>query len=116
MRNKIKIVTLAGLGSPVKWLPDLNPGGGIPNGDISYVAGVLAPFLVRLFVFALVMISLVMLLTGGIMWITGKGEKEPMAKAKATVTYAIIGLAIGLGSFIIVNIIGGFFNFNPFVF
>lgn len=46
------------------------------------------------------------------MWITGGGNKEGMAKAKATVTYAIVGLVLGLSSVIILKFIGNFFKFG----
>lgn len=50
------------------------------------------------------------LIYGGIRWIMSGGDKEGTAKAKGTVTAALIGLAIVLGSWILINIVLQIFN------
>lgn len=90
---------------PKEWLPKIEVPG-IPNGGIEYVEKNIVPFALYTLLFLVVIFSLIMLLVGGIMWISGKGEKEAMAKAKGTVSYALIGLVLGLSSFLILNTLG----------
>lgn len=49
--------------------------------------------------------ALLYLIYGGIRWIMSGGDKEATGKAKGTVTAALIGLAIVLGSWILINLI-----------
>ncbi len=62
--------------------------------------------------------SLIFLIYGGIRWIISGGDKENTAKAKATVTAALIGLVIVLAAWIIMNAVvqiftnTGFTNLN----
>lgn len=54
--------------------------------------------------------ALVFLIWGGIKWImSGSGDKEALPKAKETVTAALIGLAVVLGSWVLLNIVIQFF-------
>ena len=43
-------------------------------------------------------ISTVMIVVGGIMYATSGGEPEPTARARSTIVYALVGLAIALVS------------------
>lgn len=54
--------------------------------------------------------ALVFLIYGGIRWIISGGDKEGTAKAKGTVTAALVGLVIVLGAWILINIILQFFG------
>lgn len=56
--------------------------------------------------------ALIYLIIGGIRWIMSGGDKEGAGKAKGTVTAALIGLAIVLGSWILINIIFTFFGIS----
>lgn len=49
--------------------------------------------------------ALIFLIVGGIRWIISGGDKENTAKAKGTVTSALIGLAVIVASWILINII-----------
>ncbi len=53
--------------------------------------------------------ALVYLIWGGINWIMSGGDKEGTSKAKEKVTSALIGLAVVLGSWVLINIITTFF-------
>lgn len=53
--------------------------------------------------------ALVYLIWGGINWIMSGGDKEGTAKAKEKVTSALIGLAVVLGSWVLINIVIQFF-------
>lgn len=105
--------------SPSSWLPNINPGFGATGSNLGANFGLgffthnVAIFVISLVIFVLLVTSLTFLLIGGIKWITsGNGDKDALPKAKQTVTYAIIGLALGLASFIIINILGKFFGVN----
>lgn len=54
--------------------------------------------------------ALIYLIIGGIRWIMSGGDKEGTTKAKESVTAALIGLAVVLGSWILINIILNFFG------
>lgn len=82
---------------------------GFVSGDINTLWGILR-FIISLLVFGGVVLALVFLIIGGIKLITSLGDKQATASAKATITYALIGLLLLLGSFFILNLIQSFFN------
>lgn len=100
--------------TPKQWLTGFNPVPGLPTGDLTYITGKLAPFVIQLLIFLVIVLSLIFLIIGGISLMTSGGNKEGTAKAKGTITYAIIGLVLGLGSFIILNAIGQFLTVKFF--
>jgi len=51
-----------------------------------------------------IMITVIFMIISGIRWITAAGDKEKIAKARAGLTWAIIGLVIMLAAFLIINI------------
>ena len=59
-----------------------------------------------------VILTLIFLILGGIAWITSGGDKQKVGAARARITYAIIGLLVALGGFLIVSVIGYVFNVN----
>lgn len=103
---------------PKNWLSGIDPGFGAvgnrlgTNFGLNFFTNNLANLIISLALFTLFTASLIFLIIGGIKWITSGGDKEGTAKAKNTVTYAIIGLALGLASFIFVSILGKFFSLN----
>lgn len=107
------------LDNPSKWLPqiDRNPfntaNPSVPFGGLEWIQSNLAPFTIELLLFILIVASLIFLILGGIGWITSSGNKEGLAKARNTVTYAIIGLILGLASFIILNAVLQFLGVIP---
>lgn len=66
----------------------------------------------QLMFIAAVVLSLFFILWSGIQWITSGGDKQALEKARARLTYAIVGLIIVFLAFFIVNLIGGFFGIN----
>ncbi len=65
---------------------------------------------INILLFVAFVAALGFLIFGGIRWITSGGDKEGTAKAKSTVTSALIGLVIVLASWILLNVITRFFN------
>ncbi len=56
--------------------------------------------------------ALLYLIYGGIKWVLSGGDKEATGKAKASVTAALVGLAIVLASWVLINIIFTFFGLS----
>jgi hypothetical protein len=79
---------------------------GLPN--ISTLIGTI----LSVILFIAFIAALVFLIIGGIKWIMSGGDKEGASKAKETVTSALIGLAIVLGAWILINIVLNFFGFT----
>lgn len=79
---------------------------GVPNVSISPIIQTGVSFL---FVAAIIL-TLFFLIYGGIRWIVSGGNKEKVAQARQTLTYAVIGLIIVLLSFFIINTIFGLFG------
>ena len=96
---------VGGIPLPSSWLGSVGAGL-LPTGDIDFVTGKVVPFVINILLFLTIILSLIFLLLGGISWSTSGGDKEGLAKAKATVTYAVIGLVLGVGSFIILKVLG----------
>ena len=72
---------------------------------------------VTIMLMLVVLAALFYLVWGGIDWIMSGGDKEGISKARAKLTYAIIGIAVAFLSFMIISVIGHIFNiqliFNP---
>lgn len=97
---------------PKGWLSKLVPEGVRQARGIDFFKLEFIPFLISLMLFLVIVLSLIFLIIGGIMLVTSGGDKEGTAKAKNTITYALLGLALGLGSFIILGVLGNFLGFN----
>ncbi len=100
---------------PKDWLKGVDTGGwpNVTSKGILFFAYDAVPGVISIALFLLFILSLIFLIVGGIMWITSSGNKEGLAKAKATVTYALVGLALGLSSFLILNTILAFLGMTP---
>ncbi len=98
---------------PSGWLLGFDPGSGIPKAlATDFLANNLVPFLLVLVEFLVFALSLIFLIIGGIKLSMAGGDKEGMAKAKNTITYAIVGLVLALSSAIIWTVLKQFFGFN----
>lgn len=73
------------------------------------LAGIISSAL-NVLLFVAFIAALIFLVIGGIKWILSGGDKEATGKAKESITAALIGLAIVIGSWILINIILGFFG------
>ena len=61
---------------------------------------------------ATVVIALFSLLLGGIQWISSGGNKEKLQAAQNRVTFSVIGLVLVFLAFLIIGMIGFFFNIS----
>ena len=55
-------------------------------------------------------IGIIMLVVGGLMYLTSAGDEKRIETAKAIVKYALIGIAIALASLVLATQVAGFFN------
>lgn len=67
-----------------------------------------------MFMVLAVVTALFLFIWAGIQWVTSGGDKEKVASAQKKIVYGVIGLVIVLGSFMILNIIGFFFDVDFF--
>lgn len=86
--------------------------GGItpPGCGPGFQIGTILQQVISILLFVSFMIALVFLIIGGIRWIMSGGDKEGTQKAKDTVTSALVGLAVVLGAWILINIVIQFFT------
>ncbi len=61
-------------------------------------------------------VLLLMLVGGGFGYLTSGGDKEKAAKAKNTLTYAVLGLLVILGAWLIIRLIEEFTGLNLHIF
>lgn len=73
-------------------------GQGIP-GIIGVLIGVVLSFVGVLF--------LVLMVYGGVLWMTARGNEQQIEKAKDLIIASIIGLIIVMGAYAVTNFIGG---------
>lgn len=57
-----------------------------------------------------ILFALFFLIWGGVLWIRSEGDKQKIQLARDSIVYSVIGLAVVLLAFILVFIIGYFFN------
>lgn len=62
-------------------------------------------FAINVLLFVALVIALIFLIIGGIRWIVSGGDKEGTAKAKGTVTSALIGLVVVLLAWVLINLV-----------
>jgi hypothetical protein len=89
----------AGLGGPGS---DVNQGGSNLGKLISNLIGALfiAGFL----------LAFMLLIIGGIQWITAGGDKQALEKARTGITNAIMGLVIVAATYALMTLVGRFFG------
>ncbi len=67
---------------------------------------------INIFLITGIIVSVLVIVWGGISWITSGGDKQKLASARARITWAIIGLIIMFVSFFIINILSYFLKIN----
>lgn len=75
------------------------------GGDFSTSGVALFQTGVSLLLYIATALAILMLMWGGIQWITSSGDPEKLASAKKKLTFAVIGLVISIGAFFIVRVI-----------
>ncbi len=82
------------------------------NEKVSPLGGNIFSLAINLLLITVSVLSLFFLIWGGIKWILSGGEKQGIEAARATITYAIIGLVISLSAFLIINVVGNLFGID----
>ena len=72
-------------------------------------ANTLIKTVVNTLLFFIGALSVVMIIIGGIRYVTYNGEASRLATAKSIITYAIVGLVVAILSYAIVNFVVGVF-------
>lgn len=83
--------------------------GGIPEGGLTLVETIFGNVLTIMITIA-VIFTIVGIVWSGIQWITSGGDKSKVQSARSRMVWAVVGLCIALGTFLILNIIGYFFK------
>lgn len=73
----------------------------LPTGDVMDILGVFLEWLIALFM----ILGVLAFIVAGIIYITAVGDEGRIKTAKSIMTWAIIGLIVGLSGYIIVNTI-----------
>ncbi len=87
--------------------------GGGPNPDVSQGGaslGKLISNLVGALFIAGFLLTFMLLLIGGIQWITAGGDKQALEKARSGITNAIMGLVIVAAAYALMTLVGQFFG------
>jgi len=100
-KNKVKAIASSGIALsalPV-FAADINPTGW---GDICDVANAVLPFIYGI----AGIIALILLVLGGIQYMSSGGDKIAVEQARGRITSAIVGLVIVFGAYLVINVIG----------
>lgn len=87
-------------------MPSISIPAGIPTHSLSTI---LSWAISLLFIIAIIM-ALGFMVWAGILWITSEGDKQKLTAARDSVKYTIVGLAIVMLSFLVINLIAYFFH------
>lgn len=85
-----------------------------PRGDIDKIQNIgdlISAAIGAAFLIAFLLVF-VMLVWGGIQWITSGGDKENTQKARDRITHALVGLAIIAGAWALMKVIEFFFGID----
>ena len=83
----------------------------VPTGGLPKLAQIVSTIIIFVFVLAIA-VSLILMIWGGVLWITSQGDKTKLDAARKRITYAVIGLALTFASYFIVNLMGYFFRLD----
>lgn len=88
-----------------------NPGGSAQLDKIKNIGDLISAAIGVAFLVSFLLVF-VMLIIGGIQWITSGGDKENTQKAKDRITHALIGVAIIAAAWALMKLIGFFFGID----
>lgn len=84
-------------------------GYGLPQGSVAGIISGILSWLLAIFGF----IGIIGFVIAGIMYILSAGNDTMLEKAKAAMTWSIVGIVVGLIGFIVVQAIDRMLNINP---
>jgi hypothetical protein len=83
----------------------------IPSGGAGRLSTAISGGITIMMIVA-VILCLISIVWAGIQWTSSSGDKAKVAAARGRLTWSIVGLVVVLMAFLIVNILGSFFNVN----
>ncbi|MBT4153149.1 MAG: hypothetical protein HOE53_00705 [Candidatus Magasanikbacteria bacterium] len=89
------------IGDSTRFLNTVTEPTGLETTDLATSSGVL----IKLFLSAVGIIFLVLMVYGGFLWMTARGEEAQVEKAKSTITAAVIGISIVVSAYAITTLI-----------
>ena len=75
------------------------------GGDTKDTSGTLITKLINVMLFIIGVLSVIMIIYGGIIYVISAGDSGRVSKAKNTIMYAIVGLIVALLAYAIVNFV-----------
>lgn len=89
---------------------NVQPPAGIPTGGLTSKGFPIIRVGISLLLLGAGILSLAFIILGGVKLVTSSGDKQAIQSARLTITYAVIGLALSFFAFVIIQMIGKFFN------
>lgn len=87
---------------------------GVPTGGFNVASTKIIPVLIDAALILGILLSLLFLMWAGLDWIMSGGNKEGLQKARGKLIFAVIGLGIIMGAFLMVNFLGFSLGVNYF--
>jgi hypothetical protein len=87
------------------------PVAGMPGGGMGQLQRAIRWGVTALFIGA-TLLALAFLIMGGIQWIMSGGDKAAIESARKKIVWAVIGLIVTFGAYLVLNILGSFFGLN----
>ena len=75
------------------------------GGDTKDTSGTLITSVINVMLFIIGVLSVIMIIYGGIIYVISAGDSGRVSKAKNTIMYAIVGLIVSLLAYAIVNFV-----------
>jgi hypothetical protein len=75
------------------------------GGDTKDTSGTLITRVINVMLFIIGVLSVIMIVYGGILYVISAGDSGRVSKAKNTIMYAIVGLVVALLAYAIVNFV-----------
>jgi hypothetical protein len=75
------------------------------GGDTKDTSGTLITKVINVMLFIIGVLSVIMIVYGGILYVISAGDSGRVSKAKNTIMYAIVGLVVALLAYAIVNFV-----------
>ena len=75
------------------------------GGDTKDTSGTLITSVINVMLFIIGVLSVIMIIYGGIIYVISAGDSGRVSKAKNTIMYAIVGLIVALLAYAIVNFV-----------
>ena len=91
---------------------------GVPTGGLDLGGGgqrIIQLGIELIFIVGIVL-SVIFIILSGIQWIISGGDKEKISKARARLTYSVVGLIVIAGAFFIVSTVISLLGGNPLFF